>query len=217
MAQDNFKLYENMAELNIDKFAEIAKSTDWPKGKRYTVNCGKTEFKVQTYFGKGSVPECGYDAYSAIETIYVRQLSEKEIHWEHEGPQYADPAFNRAELEYLDENEVERRIKFIRAVSNLINNQATMEAISTAAVKKKNGTLYKNRVLKIASSGIANGYRSVYAIVARAKTDTSLSITFEEQMCSEPQDNEVWANDFISTIHEGLPITEALKAINAKL
>ena len=50
----------------------------------------------------------------------------------------------------------------------------------------------------------------VYAIVARAKTDNTMSVTFEDVLC-KPGDNEVWANDFISTYHEGLPVSEALK------
>ena len=213
MAQENFKIYENMAELDIDKLAEFTKNNDWPKGKRYTVTCDGVEFKVQTYLGKSEDPTMGSDAYSAIKTIYRRQLKEKEIFWEHEGPQFDDPKFDSGALSRLSEAEFERRMRFIKAIGNLINDQPTMEAIVAAATKKKNGTLYKNRVLKIASSGIADFYGYVYAIVARAKTDTALSITFEELRCMEVEDNEKWANDFISTVHEGLPVTNALKAI----
>ncbi len=211
----NFKIYEKMGELDISKLTEQAKASKWPKGKRYTVNCNGVEIKIQTYFSNAAEKTdgwIGYDAYTAIESMYARELTREEILWEHTGPQYDEPRFDTDNLTYLDKEQLKKREDFIISIANLINNQETMEAIVNAATKKKNGTLHKNRVLKIASSSVTFLWNSVYAIVARAKTDTSLSVTFEPVLC-KPGDNEVWANDFISTYHEGLAVSEAIKAL----
>ena len=200
--------------LNISKLQESVKSVAWPKGKRYTVNCNGVEIKIQTYLAKveENFPIYGYDAYAAIASMYARELSDDEIRWENDGePQYSNPEFNTKVLSRLTEAQLEKRKGFLMAIANLINNQATMDAIVQAAAKKKNGTLHKNRVVKIACSGITGYCDRVYAIVGRAKTDTSMSITFEEVLC-KPGDNEVWAKDFISTYHKDLPVSEVLKS-----
>ena len=209
---NNFSIYSNMDSLDYAKLTTAAKSKTWPKGKRYSVNCNGIEIKIQTYFTKAAehAPDYGYDAYTAIKSMYRRELRREEILHEYDGtPQFASPEFNKEEIVRLTEGQIKNRNAFIIAVANLINNQETMEAIVHAAAKKKNGTLHKNRVVKIASTGIAYFDDKVYAIVARAKTDTSMSITFEEVLC-RPGDNDLWDADFISTYHQGLPISEAL-------
>ena len=214
MANENFNLYKDFKKIDTEKLAKSAGSTKWPKGKRYTVKLNGKEFKIQTYLAKAadSIPSYGYDAYEAIESIYVRELRPDEIRWETDGqPQYADPEFNTKELKELDSEELKKRVDFIVAVANLINNQETMEAIVAAATKKKNGTFYKGRVVKIASSGIACGGDRVYAIVAKAKNDLTMSVLFDDVLCRSG-DNEVWANDFVSTYHDGLIVSEAMKA-----
>lgn len=212
---NNFLIYDRLDSLDISKLVNAARIMNWPKGKRYTVNCNGIEIKVQTYLAKAEekMPSFGYDAYSAIESMYVRELRREEILWENNGePQYADPQFNTKELTRLSTEQIQKRTDFIIAIANLINNQETMDAIVQAATKKKNGTLHKNRVVKIACAGVSDSIDRVYAIVARAKTDNTMSITFEDVLC-RPGDNEVWANDFISTYHEGLPVSEAIKEI----
>lgn len=216
---EKFKIYEKMNELDLSKVSQHVKDLKWPKGKRYTVNYNGIEMKIQTYFSAATektdelTEYDQYDAYDGIESMYVRELTDDEIRWETNGePQYADPCFDRDKLDYLEEDELKKRADFIIAIGNLINNQETMDAIVNAATKKKNGTLHKNRVLKIASSGVATPFNEVYAIVARAKTDTSISVIFETVLC-RPGDNELWANDFISTYHEGLPVSEAIKSL----
>lgn len=212
---NNFLIYDRLDSLDISKLVNAARIMNWPKGKRYTINCNGVEIKVQTYLAKAEekMPSFGYDAYSAIESMYVRELRREEILWENNGePQYADPQFNTKELTRLSAEQIQKRTDFIIAIANLINNQETMDAIVQAATKKKNGTLHKNRVVKIACAGVSDSIDRVYAIVARAKTDNTMSITFEDVLC-RPGDNEVWANDFISTYHEGLPVSEAIKEI----
>ena len=92
------------------------------------------------------------------------------------------------------------------------NNQQTIDAIVQAAAKNKNGTLKKNKVLKIASSGMCYFYEQVFAMVAVAKKEDALSITMAPVDC-KIGDNMLWAKDFISTYHPGLPVSEALSKI----
>lgn len=209
----NFELYKNMGDLRLEEVVAAAGTSTWPKNKRYTVTHNGIEFKVSTYWSKGNEEEFGlgcYDAYTAIESVYTPELPPEKILWENNGePQYLPPEFDTHELSYLDEDVVKSRSDFFAAVANLLNDQPRMEAIVAAAAKKKNGTLHRNRVLKLASSGVA-ATDSVYALVARSKNDTSMSILLEKMRCY-PGDNELWAKDFISTPHDGLRITEAIR------
>lgn len=212
---NNFSIYDRLDSLDISKLVEAAKSITWPKGKRYTVNCNGVEIKIQTYLAKvgENFPEFQYDAYAAIESMYARELKDEEIRWENDGePQYAAPQFNVRAMTVLSSEQIQRRTDFIVAIANLINNQETMAAVVESAAKKKNGTLHKNRVVRIACTGASSFYDRVFAIVARAKTDNTMSVTLEDVLC-KPGDNEAWANDFISTYHEGLPVSEALKEL----
>lgn len=215
MSNNNFELYENLNSFDFEEFCKAAGSTSWPKGKRYTVKLNGKEFKIQTYFSKltkEDMPTYGYDQYEAIESMVGTDASPEVIRWEGEkDAEYAVPEFNRKKLNELTNEQIEQRSNFIIAVANLINNQETMEAIVNAAKKKKNGTLHKNRVLRIASSGIADYMDSVNAIVARSKSDLTISVTFEWVRC-KPYDNDLWAEDFISTYHDGLDITNALES-----
>lgn len=210
----NFELYKNMGDLRLEEVVAAAGTSTWPKNKRYTVTHNGIEFKVSTYWSKGNKGELGdgdYDAYAAIESVYIPEIPPEQIRWENNGePQYLPPQFDTHKLSYLDEDVVKSRFDFLAAVANLLNDQPTMEAIVATAAKKKNGTLHKNRVLKLACSGVADCMNSVYALVARAKSDTSISILLEETRCY-PGDNELWAEDFISTPHDGLRITEAIR------
>lgn len=211
---ENFKIYENMDSMNVEVLTKGAGAKTWPKGKRYMVNCNGVEIKIQTFYTKmdEKLPRGGYDAYAAIDSIYRRELRPDEIRWETDGePQYSEPMFNKDAIrdKRLSEEQVKERLAFITAVANLINNQEAMEAIVQAATKKKNGTLHKGRVLKIASSGIAGIFTDVSALVARNKDDKTIAITFEDVNCKEG-DNALWANDFVSTPHEGLKLSELI-------
>lgn len=209
----NFELYKNMGNLRLEEVVAATGTCTWPKNKRYTVIHNGIEFKVSTYWSKGNEKELGfgyYDAYAAIESVYIPEIPPEQIRWENNGePEYMPPKFDTHKLSYLDEDVVKSRFDFLAAVANLLNDQPTMEAIVAAAAKKKNGTLHKNRVLKLASSGVA-ATDSVYSLVARSKNDTTMSILLEKMRCY-PGDNELWAEDFISTPHDGLRITEAIR------
>ena len=119
---NNFLIYDRLDSLDISKLVNAARIMNWPKGKRYTINCNGVEIKVQTYLAKAEekMPSFGYDAYSAIESMYVRELRREEILWENNGePQYADPQFNTKELTRLSAEQIQKRTDFIIAIKEL--------------------------------------------------------------------------------------------------
>lgn len=217
-----FNIYEAIDRLDLTPLFDKAKTAPgvWPKGKKFKVVLNGTEFAVTTYFSKAQ--EKTEDLYGVRDAAaelknmktreeVVEEIREKDPNHRTDAEYYATAAF-RNESPRLDDDQLDLRRNFIAAVANLITDQKTMEAIAVAAQKKKNGTLHKGRVQKIALSGIADGACIVYAIVARNKTDTSISITFED-FTSKPGDLDEWNSDFISTYHADLPISEALAKV----
>lgn len=211
-------VYRKMDDLDVDKLTELAGNADWPKGKRCSVKCGKFELKAQTYLskadGKIDVPfSASFDAYEALCRLRD-ELTDTEIDLRYyfDSTYPHEPRFMTKGLEPLNREQFEKRKKFIIAIANLLSDPKTMEAIIEAAPKKANGTFHKNRVMKIACSGLADYWNGVFAIVGRTKTDTTMSIVFEKYTC-RVGDKELWENDFISTYRPGLPVSEALQSI----
>ena len=58
----NFSVYDKLDNLDITKLTASVKKMEWPKGKRYAVNCNGVEIKVQTYLAKAGekMPDFGY-------------------------------------------------------------------------------------------------------------------------------------------------------------
>ena len=212
---EQFAIYDKLDAIELSALTERAGNTELPKNKRYVVNCNGVEIKVQLSFAKvgEKAPQLGFDAFAAIDSLYRRQLKKEEIFWETNGePQYGDPQFDKSALIPLTWGQVDKRNRFIIAVANLINNQETIEAIVCSAPKKKNGMLQKNKVIKIASSGMSFIYEQIFALVGIAKQEDLMSITLSPIACVIG-DNDLWAKDFISTYHPGLPVSDALKAL----
>ncbi|MBP9989614.1 MAG: hypothetical protein KBT46_08995 [Ruminococcus sp.] len=210
-----FDLYSNMDKLDFSSLTDDKKYQKWPKAMKCTVSVNGVDINVNTSFRSADdkIGNICYDAYQAIDTLHCRELRPEEIRWETNGePQYSGPEIDEDKLTTLDADEIERRMGFIRAVANLISDAETLEEIVKAAPKKKNGTLYKKKTTFIASSGLTDYAGRVYAIFGYAKSDTQLSIGFDE-VGSKIGDNENWNNDIISTYHEGLAVSEAMKKI----
>lgn len=218
----SFGIYEKLDTLDLTPLYNAAKTAAgvWPKGKKFKVSIGKTEFAVSTYFSKSQEKaegiDYGRDAATELKNMKTREevvaeILERDPNRRTDAADYATAAFRNSSPVLTDE-QIKHRLDFIAAVAYLISDQKTMEAIAANAQKKKNGTLHKGRVQKIALSGIADGSNTVYAIVARNKTDTSISITFED-FTSKPGDLDEWNSDFISTYHADLPISEALAKV----
>ncbi len=218
----HFRIYENLDALDLTPLLTAAGTAPgvWPKGKKYKVKLNGKDFEVTTYFSKSQEKadglDYGRDAAAELKDMKTREevvaaIQKSDPNRRTDAEYYATPEF-RNQSPTLTDEQLQRRRTFIAAVATLISNQKAMEIIAANAQKKKDGTLHKGRVQKIALSGIADGWNFVYAIVARNKTDTAISVTFED-FISKPGDLDEWNNDFISTYHEGQPISEALAAV----
>lgn len=220
---DKFSIYENMDALDFTALIEAAGTApgEWPKGKKFKVDLNGKEFEVTTYFSKSQEKAkelyAVWDAAAEFKIMKTPEEIEQEIATSdpkaRRDVEYRATGVFRKESPRLDRRHMQHRIEFIAAVANLISEQKTIEAIAAAAPKKKDGTLHKARVQKIALSGMVDDNRNtVCAIVARNKTDKAISITFESYP-SKAGDLDAWNNDFISTYHADLPISKALELL----
>ena len=218
-----FNIYENIdaidpAELKRAAGLKDPEKVTWPKGKKYKVTLGGKECSVTTYFSGAEGSAYGqYDAYTALSTMMTRDEVVDRM-WK-EDPNGGSDAVNYAYAEFLPglpeltKEEKEHRQAFTAAILTLLSDQKTMEVIAECVPRKKNGLFHKGRVFKIGLTGFADKYSNeLIEIVGRSKDETKLSVTITGRNTS-PDELEAWNQDFISTYHEGLPISEALKAV----
>ena len=218
-----FKLYENIDKIDPTELKRAAGIKDpekvvWPKGKKYKVQLGGKECSVTTSFARLEERIYGnLDAYSALSTMLSREEVVERM-WK-EDPNGHTDAVNYAYAEFLpglptlSYEEIEHRKAFTAAVLTLISDQKTIETIAECAPRKKNGLFHKGRVFKIGLTGLAEKYSSeLIEIVGKSKDETKLTISVLGRNTS-PDEIEAWNQDFISTYHAGLPISEALKTV----
>ena len=218
-----FKLYENIDKIDPTELKRVAGIKDpekvvWPKGKKYKVQLGGTECSVTTSFTRLEDRVDGtLDAFTALSTMLTRDEVVERM-WK-EDPNGHTDAVDYAYAEFLpgiptlSSEEIEHRRAFTAAVLTLLSNQETMEAIAECAPRKKNGLFHKGRIFKIGLTGLAEKYSSeLIEIVGKSKDETKLTISVLGRNTS-PDELEAWNQDFISTYHAGLPISEALKKV----
>ena len=222
-AKKVFKIYENIDRIDPAELKRAAGLKDpekitWPKGKKYTVQLEGTECSVTTYFSRAKESLYGhYDAYNALSTMMTRdEVVERIRKADPDGG--SDAAYYAAAeflpgLEDLTSDEKEHRKAFTAAILTLLSDQSTMQVIAECAPRKKNGLFHKGKVFKIGLTGLADKYSNeLIEIVGKSKEETKLSVSVTKRRTS-PEELEQWENDFISTYHEGLLISEALKTV----
>ncbi len=218
-----FNLYENIDLINPVDLKRAAGLKDpegvsWPKGKKYKVQLAGTECTVTTSFsGLDGRVNGNLDAFSALSTMLTREEVEARI-WK-EDPNARSDAVYYAQPEFLPglpdltEDEKEHRRAFTAAILTLLSDQKTIEYLAECAPRKKNGLFHKGRVFKIGLTGFAERYSNeLLEIVGKSKDETKLTISVIGRSTS-PDELDAWTQDFISTYHEGLPISEALNKI----
>lgn len=209
---ENFNIYKNIDTMDIDLLTAAAGTTEWPKRKRYTVNCNGVDIKVLAFFTnyhEQIMKRSGVDEYTYVkyecQHMYGGDLYREDGVFPEDDPEITREAANT----FLSKQQIEKRMAFITAIANLINNQETMEAIVQAAKKKKNGELHKGQVLKIASAGVAGVFGGGYVLFATNRDATTLSIAVESNVWNG-FGHDFFMNDFVSIPHEGLKISELI-------
>ena len=209
---ENFNIYKNIDTMDIDLLTAAAGTAEWPKRKHYTVNCNGVDIKVLAFFTnyhekimeRGGVDEYTYVKYQC-QHEYKGDLYREDGIFPEDDPEIT----YEASIAFLSKQQIEKRMAFITAIANLINNQETIEAIVQAAKKKKNGELHKGQVLKIASSGVVNVLGGGYVLFATNRDATTLSIAVDSN-CWNGFVYDFFMNDFVSIPHEGLKLSELI-------
>lgn len=216
-----FNVYENMDTIDPAELLRAAgvKDSDkinWPKGKKYKVTLSGKECTVTTSFSKLEERIDGdLDAHAALSTMMSRE--EVVDRMRKEDPNAGSDWMNYAHAEFLpglpeltDEERLHRKA-FAAAVLTLLSDQKTIEMIAECAPRKKNGLFHKGRIYKIGLTGFADSEDSeLVEIIGKSKDETSLTISIAKRN-TNPDELSDWEKDFISTYHEGIPISEALK------
>lgn len=82
----------------------------------------------------------------------------------------------RIDIESLDDATVDKRIRvFVHILMRCCDEDIANELVARA-IKKKNGTLHKGRLLRIAHMDLTDEDGNVYVVVAKNDSDTKLSI-----------------------------------------
>ena len=215
-----FNLYENIDQINVPellKSAGIAEPVTWPKGKKFKVQLSGEECTVTTSFRQLEDRIDGdVDAFAALSTMLTKEEVINRI-WK-EDPNGGTDAVDYAQAKFLPglpeltDEERKQRKAFAAAVLTILSDQKTIEAIAECAPRKKNGLFHKGRIFKIGLTGFANTYDdTLVEIIGKNKDDTSMIISIDDRHTS-PEELDDWGKDFISTYHEGLPVSEAFKA-----
>lgn len=218
-----FNLYEYIEMIDPAELKRAAGLDDpekiiWPKGKKYKVQLSGKECTITTSFsGVDRKVNGDLDAYIALSTMMSRDEVVEQIHKEDpnggtDAEYYATAQFLPG-LPRLTDEEIEHRKAFTAAILTLLSDQRTIETLAECAPRKKNGLFHKGRVFKIGLTGFADDYGDqLLEIIGKSKDETSLLISIIKRSTS-PEELEAWQKDFVSTYHEGLPLSEALKVI----
>lgn len=101
--------------------------------------------------------------------------------WNTDAFAYAEPELDRDVLEKMSNEEKLERFAVFTDFCNRVATDEILQKIAEAAPKKKNKTLSKGKVFRIAGYMAVNSFSKMMMLVGRAKTDTELEITVEER------------------------------------
>lgn len=82
----------------------------------------------------------------------------------------------RIDIESLDDATADKRMRvFIHILMRCCDEDVAKELVARA-IKKKNGTLHKGRLQRIAHMDLTDDYGNIYVVVAKNDSDTKISI-----------------------------------------
>lgn len=180
-----------------------------PKNKIFNVKDGDKEIKVKTRFGtslkkvKSKIDYVWslYDMYVADEYLLSRdeviaRIDAIDPNRRSDAADFATPEVDEKAPE-LDVDSQKRRFLITAHIAEKLLDDAVIKKLTDEMPKKKDGTLAKNKILRIASSRIVMAPREILEIVAKADTDTSFTVSLEFRKFST-EEVTLLENDFIS-------------------
>lgn len=204
---DNLLADQIIGGKDID---EAFENYEPPKNKLFKITNGAKEIKVKTKFGnslKNLKEECSYtfksyDMYVAYEHLLSKEDVLARIN--KEDPNHTSDAFRYASPEIDDKNaprlsveSSKRRYLIMGYIAEKLLDKAIIEKLTEEMPKKKDGSFAKNKVLRIASSRIAQYPCEILEIFAKADADDSFVVTADFRKFSH-EEVALLENDFIS-------------------
>ena len=188
-----------------------------PKNKKVNVQIGNQSFVVKNKLGTGikkfGVPDNGFFFDLKVAELNILdpeevgdrmlRVSDSSDAWVYAKP-IVDP-----DAKAISKADVRKRYRTFAALAHVISKEDVLQKICETAPKKKNGSLHKNRILRIASTATveAEGYdkndilysdHSIWEMVAKADSDNELSVYIDRRQVSDSELESV-RNDFISS------------------
>lgn len=181
-----------------------------PKNKLFKIMNGAKEIKVKTKFGNSlkKVKEDSlhtfmcYDMYVAAEHLLSKEdvlerINQEDPNHRSDAFMYAAPEIDNKNAPKLGDESAKRRFIIMAYIAEKLLDKAVIEKLAEEMPKKKDGSLAKNKILRIASSGIAQYPCEILEIFAKADGDDSFVVTADFRKFSH-EEVALLENDFIS-------------------
>lgn len=197
------------AAFKSKEFDKIAK----PKSKAYTTSLNGKQFTVNFKAGTGMgqalnamLENYCYDPAVAEqhmidEKTYILKLDPQMHTYDALGGMYLDPD---VKIDELPRDEVLDRLAAFIAVCTRCAGDDVLQVILENAPKKKDGTLAKNRVFRIAAFDVICGTDMTYYMLrAAAKDDLTLDVTVKSETFAPEKQMLSLKNEILSFIENG--------------
>lgn len=217
-------LYNMMDQLDIKKMLRdvapkyTSKKPVFPKSKKYTIDCDGADIQVSLQMRKlprirDILEDDIYDFRTAMDFILskddvVERIEEVDPNYTSDAAYYAKPMI-ADEAPTADRKAGERGFSFMVYVAFCLMTENVLQEVIRAMPRKKNGTFYKGRLLRIACPGVVN-QESIPQIYAKADDDASVTISVDSRAISEDELLK-FEQDFVSTHPELFRLPDYIK------
>ena len=196
-------------KLILEKNKSVVVSVN---GKEITVNY-KPAAKIRTLF-KNLGSEL-YDAYTSLD--YVLSPEEVNERAEAKNPKYyntdafmfATNELDTEKLTPLSEEGIFDRFVCFAEICNRVAAEEILEMIAYEAEKKKDGLLYKGRVLPIAAFAGVTGLCNIFELTGKAVSNTEIEVNIQQRTFNKLEYKAAFKNSIVKAIEEGKVSTKS--------
>ncbi len=186
---------------------EVLEKRKYPKKSKISIETdqGTIEIVNRAYWDiRGLVKDYlpgGYDMYDAMDHYLSKDAVAARINISDDGhtdaAYYAKPEIDRTALSLTKEQVATRLLLLLTVVDKCLNNDVLKQIIAIMP-KKKDGSLVKNRVTRIASGNVVSQDANVIEFAAKADSENSMTLYVDYRPFSG-EELGVIENDFLST------------------
>lgn len=186
------------------------------KNKSYTGNVDgvelTVEYKVAAKLRRLLSQDYVYDPQIAcnhilsVDEVYAR-MEEMDPNHHSDWENFITPELDTGKMEALPQEELLERYAVFIDICNRTAQDSVLQKVLELAPKKKNKTFAKNRVTVLAAFQAVNSELRFCELIAKATSDTALTLTLMERNFSE----EEWAKSLNNSFMEMIPQSDAEK------